>query len=155
MDVSGSPSYLLDTNITAYIVSGRSKLARRLLGETLARGPVTISTVTEAEILYGLAIKPEAARMRDAVEKLFQAIEIKAWDSAAARAYSTLRACLKRDGKNLAVADLLIASQALSCGSILVTHDKAFQHAAAYVQIEDWATDLSEQPNRRGHTRTR
>jgi tRNA(fMet)-specific endonuclease VapC len=143
MDVSGTPSYLLDTNIAAYIVSGRSKLARRMLGEALARGPVAISTVTEAEILYGLAIKPEAARLRDAVEKLFQAIEIKAWDSAAARAYSTLRARLRRDRTNLAVADLLIAAHALSCESILVSHDKAFQHAAPYVKIEDWAADLS------------
>ena len=143
MDVSGAPSYLLDTNLTAYIVNGRSKLARRMLEETLAQGPVAISVVTEAEILYGLAIKPEAARLRDGVEKLFQVIEIIAWDSAAARAYSTLRAHLRREGKSLAVVDLLIAAHALSSESILVSHDKAFQHAAPYIKIADWVTDLS------------
>jgi tRNA(fMet)-specific endonuclease VapC len=142
MDLSGSPSYLLDTNITAYIVDGRSQLARRMLGEALGKAPVAISSVTEAEILYGLALKPGAARRRDAVEKLFQAIEIKAWDSEAARAYSNLRARLRREGKSPAAMDLMIASQASALGAILVSHDKAFQHAAPYLRVEDWASDL-------------
>lgn len=142
MDVSESPSYLLDTNITGYIISGRSKSARRFLQEALERAPVAISAVTEAEIRYGLELKPEATRLRDAVERLFQALEILSWDSASARAYSILRARLRQEGKSLAAMDLLIAAQALASGAVLITHDKAFQHAATLIKIVDWATDL-------------
>jgi tRNA(fMet)-specific endonuclease VapC len=143
MDVSAGRPYLLDTNITAYIVSGRSQLARRRLQETLERGPVAISAVTEAEIRYGLALKPEAVRLRDAVERLLQAVEIRAWDSAAARAYSTLRARLRREGKSLSAMDLLIAAQASAMNAILVSHDKAFQVAAPFIDVADWAADVA------------
>ena len=140
--MSSSPSYLLDTNITAYILSGGSKSARLLLQTTLEVAPVAISAVTEAEIRFGLSLKPGAVRLRDAVEKFLQTIEIRAWDSGAARGYASLRTQLKRSGKSLSTADLMIAAHAIAAGAILVTHDKAFLHAAPPLSIADWATDV-------------
>jgi tRNA(fMet)-specific endonuclease VapC len=141
VDVKGSALYLLDTNITGYIVSGRSQAARHMLKLTIQQTPVAISAVTEAEILFGLELKPEAARLRASVERLFQAVEIRAWDSAAA-AYGRLRARLKTTGKPLAEMDLLIASHALATGAVLVSHDNAFQNVTPFLTVADWATDL-------------
>jgi len=140
--VSNSAIYLLDTNITGYIVSGRSQMARNLLRQTLSEAQVAISTITEAEILYGLAQKPEATRLRTSVEKLFQVVEIRAWDSAAAQAYGRLRTRLKMAGKALTEMDLLIASHALAAGAVLVSHDQAFQHVIPFLTVADWAADL-------------
>ena len=140
--MTGSRLYLLDTNITGYVVRGRSQSARPRLKETLEQTSVAISALTEAEILFGLELKREAIRLRTSVEKLFQALEIKCWDSAAARAYARLRARLKATGKTLSEMDLLIASHALSVDAILVSHDKAFQHVTPYLTVVDWATDL-------------
>ncbi len=140
--MTGSSLYLLDTNITAYIVSGRSQSAREMLKQTLQHTAVGISTITEAEILFGLESKPEATRLRASVETLFDAVEIRSWDSAAAQAYGRLRSRLKTAGKSLAVMDLLIASHALSTGAVLVSHDKAFQHVTPFLTVVDWATDL-------------
>src|ERR1700761_6690565 len=105
MAVSRSLLYLLDTNTAGYIINGRSPSARGRLGESLTQGRVAISTITEAEIRYGLELKPGAGRLRVAVEQLFGLIEVCAWDSAAALAYGPLRARLKAGGTPLSAMD--------------------------------------------------
>jgi tRNA(fMet)-specific endonuclease VapC len=144
VDVISGPLYMLDTNITGYIVSGRSQAARDLLKQTLAedKATVLVSTITEAEILFGLERKPEATRLRASVIALLQTVQIQAWDSNAAQAYGRLRANLRTSGKTLAEMDLLIASHAIAVGAILVTHDQAFQQLAPLLTVVNWATDL-------------
>jgi tRNA(fMet)-specific endonuclease VapC len=140
--VKASRSYLLDTNITGYLVSGRSEAARNRMDELLGSAPILVSTVTQAEVLFGLELKPRATRLRVAVAKLFDLIQIRPWDSEAAHAYGRLRAQLESRGTPIAEADLMIAAHALSLGAILVTHDNDFRHVRAFVTVEDWATDL-------------
>ncbi len=141
MDVSGT-LFLLDTNTAGYIVSGRSASARSHLRATLAEGRVAISTITEAEIRFGLELKPGAGRLRAAVDQLFTRIEVRPWDSAAALAYGRLRAGLKSAGTPLSAMDLMIAAHALALGATLVSHDGAFRHVKGFVTVVDWATDL-------------
>lgn len=142
MAVSRSPLFLLDTNTTGFIISGRSPAARRHLQETLAQGRVGISAITEAEIRYGLERKPGAARLRAAVEDLFAILQVYPWDSAAAQAYGRLRALLQKAGTPLAELDLQIAAHALALGATLVSHDHAFRQVKAFVTVVDWATDI-------------
>jgi tRNA(fMet)-specific endonuclease VapC len=144
VDVISASMYLLDTNITGYIVSGRSQAARNLLKQMLAEAKATImvSTITEAEIFFGLERKPEAIRLRASVLALLQTVQIRAWDSDAAQAYGRLRANLRTSGKTLAEMDLLIASHAIAIGATLVTHDQAFKQLTPLLTVVDWATDL-------------
>jgi tRNA(fMet)-specific endonuclease VapC len=143
VDVSGSSLFLLDTNTAGYIIRGESPSARDRLRQSLATpGRVAISSITEAEIRYGLELKPGAGRLRAAVEQLLTRIAVRAWDSAAAHAYGRLRAQLKAAGKPLAELDLMIAAHALALQATLVSHDRAFRHVAAFVTVVDWATDL-------------
>ena len=134
--------YLLDTNTVAYIVNGRSIKARKRLKLEQAHSAVSISAITQAEILFGLEKKPEATRLRAAVAALFQALPILAWDGHAAQAYANFRARLSAAGKSLSAMDLLIASHAIAAHAVLVTHDKALLHVAPLLNVVDWATDL-------------
>jgi tRNA(fMet)-specific endonuclease VapC len=135
-------AYLLDTNTVGYIVSGRSRAARAAMIEGTDHARITISTITEAEILYGLAKRPEAKRLRAAVEALLASVEILAWDSAAAAAYGTLRARLTAAGKSLSAMDMLIAAHAVATDAILVTRDAAFLQMEWLRPAVNWATDL-------------
>lgn len=90
---------------------------------------------TEAEILSELELRPEANRLRAAVEALFQVVEVLWWDSNAARAYGRLRARLKMAGKGLAGMDFLVASHALAAEATLVSHDKAFQQLVPSLRV--------------------
>jgi len=134
--------YLLDINTVAYAVSGRSPAARIAIDEQIKRSAVAISVLTEAEILYGLARKPEATRLRAAIETLFSAIAILPWDSISARAYATVRARLSAAGRALSPMDMLIAAQAVAVDATLVTSDKAFGQVEALRPTLNWATDI-------------
>lgn len=140
--MSGAQSYLLDTDTASYITSGRSPAAREAFKRAATERPVLLSSISEAEILYGLELKPHAAKLKSSVHALLQSLDIRPWDSAAALAYSHLRTQLRTSGKALAHIDLLIASHAVALGAILVSHDGAFWHAMPHLSVVDWATDL-------------
>ena len=142
VDVTSSSAYILDTNTATYILSGRSQAARRSLKAEKEHSTVALSAITQAEILFGLEKKPEATRLRAAVEELFGTIQILAWDSQAAHAYGRLRAWMSASGKTLTAMDLLIAAHVIAAKAILVTHDKAFLQITPFLKMVDWATDL-------------
>jgi tRNA(fMet)-specific endonuclease VapC len=134
--------YLLDTNIVAYIVDGRSPAARATMAEVIDHSPIAISAITEGELMYGLARKPQAIRLREGIEDLLSTIQILPWNSSAARAYGTLRAQLSASGKTLANMDMLIAAHAIATDAILVTRNTAFSQVEALHPVANWATDI-------------
>ena len=139
--MSPAARYLLDTNTVAYIVNGRSMKARKRLKAEQAHSTVSISAITQAEILFGLEKKPEATQLRAAVAALFQALPVLAWDGQAAQAYAVFRARIAAAGRSLSAMDLLIASHAIATHAVLVTHDKALLQLAPLLNVMDWATD--------------
>lgn len=140
--MSGTALYLLDTNMATYILSGRSPAARQQMREAQAYAGIAVSAITQGEILFGIEKKPEALRLRAAVEVFLGAVQILPWDSSVAPAYGKLRAGLGAAGKTLSGLDMLIAAHALALGATLVTHDQAFLQSMAFIQVVDWANDL-------------
>ena len=140
--MSGTALFLLDTNMASYILSGRSPAARRTMREVQVFAGVAVSALTQGEILFGVEKKPEALRLRAAVETFLGAVQILPWDASVAPAYGKLRAGLGAAGKTLSGLDMLIAGHALATGATLVTHDRGFLQAANFLQVVDWAIDL-------------
>jgi tRNA(fMet)-specific endonuclease VapC len=128
--------YLLDTNIVSYLLKEQRPTVHRRIRE-IDPVFVAVSSITEAEIFYGIANRPGAVRLRVAAEDFFAAATVLPWDSAAARAYGQLRADQKPKGRPLSVEDLMIAAHALSLALILVTHDQAFSFVDG-LKTEDW-----------------
>jgi tRNA(fMet)-specific endonuclease VapC len=126
---------MLDTNTASSLLKGEPRVLARLASETPER--VCLSVVTEAELLFGVAKRPEARKLRVAVDELLAAIEVLAWSSATARRYATIRAELERRGKPLGALDLLIAAHAVQHDAVLVTNDRAFS-AVPGLRLEDW-----------------
>jgi tRNA(fMet)-specific endonuclease VapC len=98
---------------------------------------VALSVFTQAELLYGLARRPEATRLRREVEAFLRSFQILTWNSQAAVSYSELRAGQGRKGRPLSHEDLMIASHALCLGLTLVTSDQAFSFVDE-LRTEDW-----------------
>ena len=128
--------------MASYVLSGRSPAARQKMREVEVYAGVAVSAITHGEILFGLAKKPEALRLRAAVEAFLSAVQILPWDSSVAPAYGKLRASLGSAGKSLSGLDMLIAGHAFALGATLVSHDGDFAQVNASVQVVDWATDL-------------
>jgi tRNA(fMet)-specific endonuclease VapC len=140
--MSPAARYLLDTNTVAFIVNGRSTKARKRLKAEQAHSTVSVSAITQAEILFGLEKKPEATQLRAAIAALFQTLPVLAWDGQAAQAYGVCRTRMAAAGKSLSAMDLLIASHAIATHAVLVTHNKALLQMAPLLNVTDWATDL-------------
>jgi tRNA(fMet)-specific endonuclease VapC len=98
---------------------------------------LAISTVTEAELRFGAARLPGAARLNTAVEEFLLRVDALPWDSKAARYYAELRATLERAGSPMGNLDMMIASHAMSLGAVLATNDRVFRRVSG-LQLENW-----------------
>jgi tRNA(fMet)-specific endonuclease VapC len=130
--------YLLDTNIASYIIKGNFPQVRDRLVK-IPMSEIGISVVTEAELRFGAARLPLAAKLGIAVEEFLLRVEILSWDSKSAQQYAAIRARSERDGEPMGNLDLMIAAQALALGTILVTNDRVFRRVKG-LKIEDWTT---------------
>ena len=128
--------YMLDTNMASYIIRGPSSaLTARLI--EIAMVQLCVSSITQGELLYGLARKPDATNLQTAVREFLMRIDVLPWDSAAATRYGILRAAVEFRGTPLGNLDTLIAAHALAADAILVTRDQAFARVPALV-VENW-----------------
>lgn len=132
------PRYLLDTNICSYIMKGNIPAVRR----HLARVPIAqlfISSVTEAELRYGVARRPKAANLQQVLDEFLLRVTVLSWDSRAALEYGLLRASLESSGQPIGNLDLMIAAHALATGAVLVTNDRSFARIKT-LKTENWKT---------------
>lgn len=117
--------FLLDTNIASYVIKGHPPEVRAHLA-ALPMNAVFISSVTQGELLYGLAQKGYPGSLTKLVHEFLKRVEILPWDSNAATVYGDLRASTQAAGITLGALDMMIAAHAVAFKATLVTHDKAF-----------------------------
>ncbi|NOR26113.1 MAG: PIN domain-containing protein [Desulforhopalus sp.] len=132
-----SQRYILDTNTASYIIKGDPAAVRKHL-RNVPMATVCISAITEAELLRGVAKKPEAKRLPIAVKEFLLRVEILPWDSDAADAYAKLRTACEKEGKPLGTMDMLIAAHSVAVGAVLITNDKAFYNVGHHLTLQDW-----------------
>ncbi len=128
--------YLLDTNTASYAIKGNIPRVRERMN-TVRLDEVVVSVVTEAELRYGVARRPNSPRLNAAVEEFLSGVESLPWDSNAARQYAILRATPEAGGAPVGNLDLMIAAHAASIGAVLVTHDSVFRRIKM-LKIDDW-----------------
>ena len=130
--------YLLDTNVISHIMQGRdAALLARLTQLTV--GQAVISSITLAEIEYGLHRKGQPVRLRNALNQVLLRMDVLPWDEAVATCYGEFCATLEAQGINLSDFDMMIAAHAVAIGATLVSRDKAFaQLPVARLSLEIW-----------------
>lgn len=127
--------YMLDTNIVSHMLRGHAHVMQRVTQVPMAS--LCITSITEAEIQFGLAKRPGNKALHQAVKELLIRVETLAWDSAAANAYGPVRWRITQSGKTIAPLDLLIAAHAISIDAVLITNDQALLQLEG-LQAQDW-----------------
>ena len=130
--------YMLDTNTASYIIKGTYPAIQNKL-ITVPMANVCISSVTEAELLFGLAKKPEASKLKIIVHEFLIRVEILPWESEAAKSYAHLRCELQRRGLSLGAMDMLIAAHSIAASTTLVSNDQAFYKLKTLLALVDWS----------------
>ena len=128
---------LLDTNICIYMIKNKPPEVRKHF-ERFVPGDIAISSITVAELQYG--VEKSAAREKNALalEAFLLPLEIAPFDMESALAYGKIRAALESQGKPIGSMDMLIAAQAIAQDFTLITHNlKEFDRIPG-LRCETW-----------------
>jgi tRNA(fMet)-specific endonuclease VapC len=136
-----SQRYMLDTNVVSHIMQGRdAELLAHLT--KVAVGQAVMSSVTLAELEYGLHRKGQPVRLRNALKQVLLRIDVIPWNEEVAVCYGELCATLEAQGINLSDFDMMIAAHAIALDVTLVSRDKAFAQVSAnkqqHLRLEIW-----------------
>lgn len=133
--------YLLDTNICIYLIKNSpSSVINKF--RSLKIGDIGISTITLAELEYGVAKSSHQAKNQEALTQFILPLEILPFGSLAAEYYGELRTDLERLGKPIGSMDMMIAAHALAASAILVTNNEKEFARVKSLQIENWVSPI-------------
>ena len=130
--------YMLDTDTCSYAIKLKQPTLLAKIQTGLANDTLAISVVTRAELLYGLALVPQATSLKKAVLAFLDYIPCLEWPVPAADYYAKSRCEQKLSGKPIGYIDTLIAAHALAENLILVTHNTKHFEQIEGLKMEDW-----------------
>ena len=129
---------LLDTNICIYLIKKRPPSVFKRF-DTLAAGTLAVSSITVAELEFGVQKSQFPSQNQQALEQFLLPLMILDFDHEAARTYGKLRAWLETRGKTIGALDMLIAAHALSKGLPLATNNVREFSRVPGLKVINWA----------------
>ncbi|QUS62157.1 type II toxin-antitoxin system VapC family toxin [Synechocystis sp. PCC 7339] len=130
--------YLLDTNICIYLIKKKPLQVLAKL-QALEVSEVGISSITLAELEYGVSKSQRQSKNRDALMQFLLPLEIVEFNQEAAIAYGNIRSNLESRGLVIGAMDMLIAAHALSLGVTLVSNNVREFSRINNLSLENWA----------------
>lgn len=128
---------MLDTNVCVDLIRGRPPgMLRRF--EEHEVGEVGISSVTAAELQFGVQKSRQPGRNARALERFLLPLEVAGFDRDTAAVYGNVRATLERRGTSIGPLDTLIAAHAVSLGVTLVTNNVREFGRVPDLRLENW-----------------
>jgi tRNA(fMet)-specific endonuclease VapC len=129
---------MLDTDIASYAIEEKNE-ALRLKLKFVSPSTIFISSVTVAEMFFGLKGRPRDHPIIGTVYNFIQLANVLDWDTQAARAYADIRYSLIRSGRTINELDMMIAAHALSSGATLVSNNtRHFRRIVPPLKLENW-----------------
>ncbi len=131
--------YLLDTDICSYAIKRKEAALLGRIRDGLIAEEIAISVITRGELLYGLALLPEATSLARAVYAFLDTVPCLDWNKEAANHYAPLRARQKIAGNPIGYMDTQIAAHALAENLTLVTNNERHYARIDGLQLVNWA----------------
>lgn len=128
--------FLLDTNVLSALIKDPSGPVTDRIRE-VGEGNVCTSVVVAAELRFGAA-KKRSKRLSRQVEAVLAALDVLPLEPPVDAVYGRVRAQLERTGTPIGGNDLLIASQALEAGFVLVTDNVREFRRVPTLRVENW-----------------
>lgn len=129
--------FMLDTNTCIYLIKKKSpKIVNHLKRQAV--GDVGISSITLAELCYGVSKSEQIDRNREALRDFILPLEAAEFDEKAAEVYGNVRANLENSGTSIGSMDMLIGSHALSLQVVLVTNNVREFRRIKGLKVADW-----------------
>ena len=130
--------YMLDTNIIIYAKDTRPEIVLERFRQ-YQPGDLCISSITMAELEYGVCNSSKPEQNRLALLTFLSNIDIIPFDTDAARSYGEIRYDLKSKGQLIGANDMLIAAHAKSLGYTLITNNTREFERVDGLLLDNWA----------------
>jgi tRNA(fMet)-specific endonuclease VapC len=131
-------THLLDTNICIYIINKKPRgVVERIRGHE--PGDIAISSLTVAELTYGVERSRHPDRNRVALVEFLFPFTILDFDSSAAQDFGRIRHSLEATGTPIGPVDLLLSAQARSRNLVFVTNNAREFKRIPGLRTENWA----------------
>jgi toxin FitB len=134
---------ILDTNVVSEAMKPEPERAVRAWLNEQPPETLYLSSVTLAELLYGIGVLP-AGRRRDLLARAFDGLiglfgaRVLPFDTDAARHYAGLAVRARNSGRNLSTADGYIAAIAASRGFMVASCDTAPYRSGGVPVVDPW-----------------
>ncbi len=130
--------YLLDTDICIHLIRHKpGPLLRKLTA--LPVGDVGVSSMTVAELQYGVQKSSRPEQNAEALEMFLLPLAVADFDYGATEAYGRIRIYLESRGTPIGPLDTLIAAHAVSLNVTLVTNNLGEFSRVPHLHVETWA----------------
>lgn len=130
--------YVLDTDAVVDVLRGRQEVIARLAA--VSPDDVAVTTMTLAELLYGVAVSSNSERNAQEVERFVSRVRVLPFSREAAMRHAIVRHAVRAQpiGPN----DLIVAATALAAGATLVTSNSGEFSRVPGLAIENWRARL-------------
>lgn len=129
--------YMLDTNIISYFAEGSQNVILNLQRCLLSGNEIGISVIAYYEVERGLKYIGASKKLAEFYSFASQCELIPVTIDAAQKA-SDIYAYLRKSGRIIEDADILIGASALSNNAVLVTNNEEHLGRIGGLQIENW-----------------
>ena len=129
--------YMLDTNIIIYAKDARPEIVLERFRQ-YNPGDLCISSITMAELEYGVCNSKKPEQNRLALMTFLSGIAVVPFDADAALEYGSIRADLTKKGTLIGANDMLIAAHAKALNLTLVTNNSREFNRVEGLEIENW-----------------
>ena len=129
--------YLLDTNVCARYLNGKSLAIRQRLQSTNL-ADIAVCSVVKGELFYGAMKSNNLEKTLDRQQEFLKLFVSLPFDDDASFIYGRIRAELSAKGIIIGANDLQIASIAMVNNLILVTHNVREFSRVNGLRFEDW-----------------
>lgn len=134
---------ILDTNVISEAMKPEPNSAVRAWLNAQVAETLYLTSVTLAEILFGIAVLP-AGRRRSALARAFDGLlelfgdRVLPFDTDAARHHTTLAVAARNAGRGFPTPDAYIAAIAASRGFIVASRDTSPYEAGGVPVVDPW-----------------
>ena len=103
---------MLDTRTVSHFLKKQPAVTRRVVAVPITA--LCISAITQGELLFVLAKRPDATALHEAVREFLRRVDVLPWDAATSEVHGPVRAAMSSEGRVLAPLDLLFVDR-LAC----------------------------------------
>lgn len=130
-------NYILDTNILIHIMQNKTPNLLKKVGQQ--RGATFyLSTITEAELWYGVAKSNQRNKNEELLVKLLSYFKKLPFNSTDAQSFGSIKMHQMKTGKAIGPFDLLIATQAIEIDATLITANEKEFKQIKNLKVENW-----------------